>query len=168
MSRKLILERKDEHTLRLSGLDTFLTRLLQEVPSAGEPGPACEARFFPKPTAGQDSKADGDWKQFVRPELEELFSESRRRIARDLEGICATGRGGYALEIPEANRWEWIHGLNQARLALATVHGLGEAELEKKVPLEPSASFAAFQIQFYALLQEWLLSDGPVEEQEYE
>jgi hypothetical protein len=168
MSRKLILERKDEQTLRLSGLDVFLTRLLQEIPSAGEPGPACEGRFFPKPTGGQDARVDADWGQYVRPELEGLFSESRSRVAKDLEGIRPTGRGGYAVEIPEAHRWEWIHGLNQARLALATIHGLGEAELEKKVPLEPSASFAAFQIQFYALLQEWLLSDGPVEGQEYE
>jgi hypothetical protein len=168
MSRKLILERKDEQTLRLSGLDAFLTRLIQEIPATGDPGPACESRFFPPLTGGRDPRMDGDWKQFVRPELEELFSESRRRIARDLEGLRPTGRGCYALEIPEANRWEWIHGLNQARLALAAIHGLGEAELEKKVPLEPSASFAAFQIQFYALLQEWLLADGPVEGQDYE
>jgi len=159
MSRKLILKRKDESTLTLAGLDAFLARLLHEIPAAGEPGPACESRFFPAPTRGVAPQVDGDWKNFVRPELEASFSESRNRIAEDLKRIREVGRGGYELDVPRENRWEWVHGLNQARLALATIHGLGEQELDRKVPMEASASFAAFQIQFYALLQEWFLAE---------
>ncbi len=159
MSRRISLRRKDPQTLTLSGLDAFFADLLREIPMAGTPGALSEDRLFPSPTEGRDREADADWREYVRPELEEQFSESRSRIAADLELMRDTGRKGFELDIPEANRWEWIHGLNQARLALATVHGLGEEELEELIPLQPAAAMAAFQIQFYALLQEWLLTE---------
>ena len=159
MSRKISLRRKDEHTLTLSGLDSFFADLLREIPVAGIPGSAAEERLFPAPTAGLDLETDADWSEYVRPELEAQFSESRNRVAEDLKTLRDLGRKGLELDIPDAHRWEWVHGLNQARLVLAASHGLGEAELEEMVPLTPAAAMAAFQIQFYAVLQEWLLTD---------
>lgn len=163
MSRRLTLRRKDAHTLTLGGLDSFLAGILREVPETGEPGPSEESRFFPAPTGGKHPELDRDWETYVRSELKEGFGEARRRVAEDLEKVRDLGRRGMEVDIPEAHRWEWVHALNQARLALATRHGLGEAELEEKVPLEGEAALAAFQVQFYGLLQEWLLAEQPGE-----
>jgi len=159
MSRKLTLKRKDADTLTLSGLDSFLCEMLQSIPVLGTPGEASAERFFPSPTGGKEAQVDEDWASYVRPELEEQFSETRNCIAEDLKKMRDKGRSGMELDIPDIHRWQWIHGLNQARLALATVHGLGEAELEQNVPLQAPAAMAAFQIQLYGLLQEWLLTE---------
>jgi hypothetical protein len=67
--------------------------------------------------------------------------------------------GGFELDIPMAHLPAWIHALNQARLSLTEQHKLQDVDLED----EPAAAvgpngLVLFQVRFYGLLQEWMLS----------
>jgi hypothetical protein len=158
MSQRMTLRMKDGETLVLSGLDEFLCGLLREIPGAGVPSAASRERFFPKPTAGCHPEADEDWQDFIEPELEDRFSQNRSRVSEDLRGLQDRGRAGWELEIPMGHVGQWIHALNQARLALTCVNGLGDRELDEDVPPPGPRGVLLFQIRFYGLLQEWMLS----------
>lgn len=158
MSQRMTLRMKDTETLVLEGLDEFLLGLLREIPRAGVPSAASRERFFPKPTAGRHPEADGDWQDFVEPELEDRFSQNRNRVAEDLRGLQDRGRAGWELEIPKGHVGPWIHALNQARLSLSCVHGLGDRELDEDIPPPGTRGVVLFQVRFYGLLQEWMLS----------
>jgi hypothetical protein len=158
MSQRMTLRMKDDETLVLSGLDEFLTGLLREIPGAGVPSAASRERFFPKPTGGLHPETDGDWQDFVQPELEGRFSQNRDRVAEDLKGLRDLGRAGWEVEIPLGHVGQWIHALNQARLALSCENELGDRELEEDFPPPGKRGVMLFQIRFYGLLQEWMLS----------
>ena len=158
MSIQLTLLPKDAETLLLAGLDEFLAGLLREVPSAGTPSEGNESRLFPDPTRGREPEADEDWSQYVRPELEEWFADNRQVVARDLKGLCDRGARGMEMEIPLAHLGAWIHALNQARLALTELHRLQERELDEDLEASGLRGLVLFQVQFYGLMQEWLLA----------
>ena len=158
MSRKLTLRTKDSKTLILSGMDEFLGGLMRDIPLLGTPSSQSEQRLFPDPTGGREAEADADWREFVRPELEDYFAANRDVVEEDLEGLRESKGGGLEVEIPMAHLPQWIHALNQARLALNTKHNLGERELEEDDELSGEVGLVLFHIQFYGLLQEWMLS----------
>jgi hypothetical protein len=158
MSRKLILRSKDASTLVLSGMDEFLGSLMRDIPLLGTPSSGSEQRLFPNPTGGREVEADADWREFVRPELEDHFAQNRDIVEEDLQGIRDSRNGELEVEIPRAHLPQWIHALNQARLALDAMHGLGERELEENTEVSGEEGLVLFQIQFYGLLQEWMLS----------
>lgn len=159
MNRRISLRRKDPKTLTLGGMDSFLLDVLFQAPASGIPDPETASRFFPSPTAGADEEVDSDWAQFVHPEMEEHFEGSRGVLAGDLEKCRETAKNGFEVDIPDAHRWDWVQALNQARLALATLHGFGDEEQEEKSKEEPGPAMALFKVQFYGLLQEWLLTE---------
>ena len=158
MSRKLTLRAKDAQTLVLSGLDEFLGSLMRDIPLLGTPSSGSEGRLFPDPTGGREAEADADWREFVRPELEDQFALNRDVVEEDLQEMRDCRSGGLEVEIPRAHLPQWIHALNQARLALNTLHGLGERELEEDTEVSGEEGLVLFRIQFYGLLQEWMLS----------
>jgi hypothetical protein len=158
MSRKLTLRSKDPDTLVLSGLDDFLGALLRDVPLIGTPSGGSEKRLFPDPTGGREAQTDTDWRELVRPELEEYFALNRDVVQGDLRQLRATRGGVFELEIAVAHLPQWIHSLNQARLALDAQHQIGERQLDEESELSGEEGLALFQIQFYGLLQEWMLS----------
>jgi hypothetical protein len=158
MSLKLTLRAKDAKTLVLSGMDEFLGALLRDIPLLGTPSSGSEQRLFPGPTGGREAEADADWQEFVRPELEDFFATNRDVIEGDVQEMRDARGGGLEVEIPMAHLPQWIHALNQARLALHTQHQLGERELEEDGELSGEDGLVLFQIQFYGLLQEWMLS----------
>lgn len=158
MSQQLVFRSKDDHTFMLSGLDDFLMGLVAEIPKAATAGGESAKRIFPQPTAGADEEADAEWETFVRPDLEEQFAFNRDRVALDLKSVRHAGKIGFEMEIPAANLPAWIHALNQARLCLSSIHNLGEKELEGSARLHGPSGIAIFQIQFYGILQEWMLA----------
>ena len=158
MSRKLTLHNKNPNTLVLSGLDDFLGALLRDVPEIGTPTAGSERRLFPDPTGGREIQADADWREFVRPELEEHFALNRDVVRDDLQQMRPARGGVFELEIAVAHLPQWIHALNQARLALDAQHQIGERQMDEESELSGEEGLALFQIQFYGLLQEWMLS----------
>jgi len=158
MSQQLVFRYKDDDTFVLSGLDDFLMGLVVEIPKAASPSGNASKRIFPSPTAGADSEADAEWETFVKPDLDAQFAFNRDRVALDLKGVRHAGKAGFEMEIPAANLPAWIHALNQARLCLSSAHNLGEKELEGSARLHGPSGIAIFQIQFYGILQEWMLA----------
>lgn len=158
MSRKLTLRSKDPDTLLLSGLDEFLAAILRDVPELGTPSAGSEGRLFPDPTGGRDTQADAEWRELVRPELEEHFALHRDVVRDDLDRMRAARGGAFEIEIAVAHLPHWIHALNQARLALDAQHRIGERQLEEEPGLSGEEGLALFQLQFYGMLQEWFLT----------
>jgi hypothetical protein len=158
MSRKLTLRSKDPETLVLSGLDEFLGSILRDVPEIGTPSAGSEGRLFPDPTGGREGQMDADWREFVRPELEEHFAMNRDVVREELQRMRAARGGAFELEISVAHLPQWIHTLNQARLALDAQHQIGERHFGEEFELSGEEGLALFQIQFYGMLQEWMLS----------
>ncbi len=160
MSRRLTLQVKDAQTLVLSGLDDFLSDILCRIPEAGAPHPDSDARLFPPLSAGREPEMDADWKEFVRPELESQFSWNRDVVAEDLKGLRSEGRRGITIEILQAHVPAWVHALNQARLSLVARHSVSEEALEEGSLVPGLEGLALFQIQFYGMLQEWMIEAG--------
>lgn len=159
MSRRLTLSAKDPETLLLAGMDDFLAELVMRIPEAGAPHPETDARLFPSLSGGREPEMDEEWEEFVRPELEAQFGWNRDRVAEDLEGLKREAGRGLCLEIPQAHVPAWVHALNQARLSLVTRHQIRDEALED-AGMPAGNGIVLFQIQFYGLLQEWLIEAG--------
>ena len=160
MSHKLTLRMKAQDVFVLEGLDDFLGALLKEIPDVGAPHPDSAARFYPKLTAGRDTAADEEWKELVESELETHFAWNRDRVEQDLKGLKNAGRAGWEVEIPLASMPAWIHALNQARLSLSERFQLDEVDMEDVPGHAEPEGLILFQMQFYGMLQEWLLAAG--------
>ena len=158
------ITRIDGNALRISQLDPLLRELLERIVSSADPSgsEAAQERLFSKPTedAGEAGFAE-DWREYVAPELRQLFQSSLEVIAGDL-GAMQPGEaeGESVLTIPLGHLENWIHGLNQARLALAARHSITEDDMDRILPLsgDPHA-LALLQIRFYGILQELFLQE---------
>lgn len=130
----------------------FLQRLPTLVDELGADDEA-RLRLYPDPVREKDTEvpepigsrddADliGDWKNYVRPELESLFNEACKVVAKDLqqaqrfesvsEGGGVDESGGmvfYSLEVSGEHVEQWNSALNQARILMNEVHELAESE----------------------------------------
>ena len=146
--------------LRFDGVAPQLYELLCGIRAAAEtPDPRVEARFFPDPTGEEGECMAEDWKAFVQPDLHDGFQAARDTVAADLRGATQAKDGSFSFAIPRAHIDAWLGALNQARLALAEAHGLGEAEMSRGPgDLDDPREHALFRIGVYGMLQEWLVS----------
>jgi hypothetical protein len=153
--------RLDEKTVALEEIDSVVADLLRKIAPSADPtgSEAATARLFPRPTGGREPTAEEEWREYVEPDLRELFRDAVGVVEDDLKNLPATGPGALrGLNLPVKHLEAWIHALNQARLALAARHDFTEHELERDLPLEGGPrSFVLFQIHFYGLLQEFFL-----------
>ena len=158
------ISRPDDQTVLLSQLDALLTELLRRIPQSADPGESAEARarLFSSPTHdAAEAELRKDWRNYVEPELEKLFQSTLEVIESDLKKMRVEKMAGdAALSIPVDHLEEWVHGLNQARLALSARHDFTEEDMERALPLggDPR-SFALLQVRFYGILQELFLRE---------
>ncbi len=158
------ISRPDAQTVLLSRLDALLIELLRRIPASADPGDsaAAHARLFSAPT---HDPAEGelleDWRDYIEPELAKLFLTTREVIENDVQALRTEKKSGEAsLPIPTSNLESWIHGLNQARLALAARYDFSDEEMERTLPLDGDPrSLALLQIRFYGILQELFLRE---------
>ena len=158
----MTLRRVDSDTVALGPLDPFAIDLLRQIGGcARDDDPAARARLFPSPTNGAEQQLDRDWKSYVEPDLRRIFQSSLEVIEEDLEGrVSGSSSKGRTLQIPVAHLDAWIHGLNQARLAIVARQNFSSAELEGDMPLEGNErALALFQTHFYGFLQESFLRE---------
>ena len=154
------IRRIDAATIALEEIDAFCLALLRSIPERTQSGddPAVEARLFTSPTHGVDLEADSDWREYVEPELRQLFQGAVDVVKRDLEATESEEEDSSILQLPIAHLEAWIHALNQARLALAARFGFTEADMEGRFVLDADPrSRALFEVRFYGLLQEFFL-----------
>jgi hypothetical protein len=155
------IHRTDEDTVVLEEIDGFIYELIERIPASADPkgNAAAEARLFPSPTEGRETEADADWREYVEPELRELFRDAVTVVKNDLKAApVEEGQSHHTLHLPVKNLEAWIHALNQARLALTAEYGFTEQDLDREFPTEGGArGFILFQVHFYGVLQEFFL-----------
>ncbi len=141
-------------------IPSVLAELLRQIPLWRErESDEAAARLFPSPCFDSEQEEfREDWKAHVEPELQEIFQSARQVVEADLRAMAKDG-DEFTLEFPRKHGEAWLNALNQARLAIAAQHELGEkelAELESTV-IATSHDLAVLQVNFYAALQQWLI-----------
>lgn len=146
--------------LGLRDIPPVLAELLRQIVAhEGYDTEDVEERLYPSPSLDADEESlREDWKAHVQPELHEQFQSARQVVEVDLRGMKEED-DLFSLEFPLRHAESWLNALNQARLALAARHGLGEAELSQQEPLHitDERDLARFQIDFYGHIQHWLV-----------
>jgi hypothetical protein len=161
-------------------IEPLFLHLLRTLPASADPEDdlAAGERLFSAPMAAQEEEFNEDWREYVQPELADLFRSAREIVVGDLSALPADDAGedlesktagqfdsadfeptGHSLEVPARHAEAWLSVLNQARLVIAAKHGIGEKEMDRESPFPPfvKGEYALFQIHFYAELQEILL-----------
>ncbi len=169
-------EELNEETLRIAGLTPELAAMLHEAPAiaAGRADGAAAERLFPPPS--EDGDLAGDWAEYVEPELRSLFQSTEKTMAGDLKKLRRSSSrkkseaAGLSVDFPRAHAEAWLNCLNQARLVLATRIGYTDADHDRDFsgPPRSEREIALFHIEFFALIQEWLIQalEGVAEDTE--
>jgi hypothetical protein len=159
----MVIRRADDDTLILAEIDEFGTALLQKIPehASTEDSPAAHERLFSDPELNANASFREDWAEFVEPELRAAFETALDVIRRDLRQLEGPGPLR-VLRLQIRHLEAWIHGLNQARLALAARHELTDEEMaDAAIPEAPARAAALFHIRYYALLMDCFLEQLP-------
>lgn len=153
--------RLDPETIAINGLNLFLAEMLHQIAACGEDeDPQAQARLFSSPSDGSEPEMEEDWREYVQPELRQIFKTSREVVRGDLEDFPAGQTGDeMSLRLPVSHLESWLNALNQARLALAARYRVTEEDMDH-VPRGGNArALALFQIYIYGLLQEWFVRE---------
>jgi hypothetical protein len=143
-----------------SEMDPFALMLLRVLPECAAPDDdAARKRIFSAPTGGRDAddEANDEWREYVEPDLRELFKSHTDVVAADLAAMEGKGEAP-VLCIPADHARAWIHTLNQARLALGARHDVTEEDTAGRTQPSGEKAFALMQIDFYASLLGLFLS----------
>jgi len=151
--------RAAEDSWEIRDIHPLFAGLLAELPKVAARHKKAQARLYPDPVGvSGDAELRRDWREHVRPELEQLFASSRDIVAQD---VAALGHNGPAtkLVIPAAHLEAWLNALNQARLIIVEEYKFGEPELgHRELPdLATRRGLALLKVHFYAHLQELLV-----------
>jgi len=126
---------------------------LERLPgtASGEDLPAEQKRrMLPDPIVPDDEAGGAadeaefidDWNEYVRPELNLAFAESRQQVIDDLAGVTKNFSGeamvevgekpqkSFRLEVDGDHSENWYSTLNQARLLMNEVYDLAESEAD--------------------------------------
>jgi hypothetical protein len=121
------VERRPDGGLAIEGLTPPFVFILFELPGLLGPDQPDEVkqRLFPDPSS--DDQIRKDWARLVHPELYALLASAREIVQKDLGKLVPDG-ALCRLEIPAPHIQAWISGLNAARLALGTLHGIEDED----------------------------------------
>src|SRR3954447_13693243 len=123
------VERIDEHTVGLFGLDPIFCELLHQIVPSADPGQdeAANSRLFSSPSGGTEPEFDADWRSYVEPGLRELFQSHLDVVKEDLRDLPRRPQERQCSgEFPLTRVEHWLGALNQARRALGSRYGLTE------------------------------------------
>jgi hypothetical protein len=155
------IHRLDEKTIALEDIDPLCSALLTSIALRADPegDPAAEARLFSTPTHGAEPGTDAEWKEYVEPDLRQIFQDAVDVVKGDLAGFPPAGiEPPYEVRLPLSHLDAWIHALNQARLSLAARFDFTEHDMDGRITLDADPrSRALFEVRFYGLLQEFFL-----------
>ncbi len=172
----------EPETVVFEEIEPFFLDLLRRLPASADPADSSTARerLFGAPMGKAEDGVDfnEDWRQYVEPELRDLFRSAREIVADDLgklppaDGTAVPGAAGtldpaafdpteQILEIPPNHMEAWLSVLNQARLVIAARRGFGEREMDEDLPFPPFSErdLDLFRIHFYDFLQQVILRE---------
>ena len=96
---------------------------------------------------------DGDWDEYVVPDLKQSFSEQIRFVSKMIEKAQESQQDAVFISAKEAD--PWYGAINQARLTLQSRYQLDE--IEDVFAAKPELRSAFFRDRFYLFLQSMLL-----------
>ena len=173
-----------EPALVFEEMEPFFVELLRQLPADADPAddPAARDRLFSDPI-GPAEDGDGfedDWRNYVQPEIRDLFRSAREMVAEDLGALpaaagaelrrekeiiqfdpAAFAPGRFEFRIPDRHSEAWLSVLNQARLVIAAKRGFDEATMEEEMPFPPFSErdLDLFKVHFFDLVQQILLRE---------
>lgn len=157
----MLIRRLNHHTVEISGIDLLCCELFQQIVVSAQVDdhPAARERLYSSPTGGREPSFDEDWKNYVEPDLRDLFHTAQEVVAGDLEKFPPDRPADtYTLHLPVKNLEAWIHALNQARIALSARYEFTERDMETPLPLDGDhRALALFQVHLYGFMQECFL-----------
>lgn len=147
-----------EAALEFGGIHPFFAGLLLELPQVAAKQGHAERRLYPAPAAAGEEDLCADWREVVRPELENLFASNRQSVEQDLMA-WKNPEGGTTLLVPRGHVDAWLNTLNQARLIIVEKNRFTEGDLDaSSLPdLASRRGLALLKIHFYAHVQELML-----------
>jgi hypothetical protein len=142
----------------LRSLEPPLARVRQELPNflrLAREHPRARKRLLPQ--AYDNADADREWQRHAAPEIAHLLGSASELVVKDLatlqkEGFSRTWR----VVFPEKHRAAWMTSLNAARLAIAEVYRIGEAEMQGGRGFDPGSErdVAVVNIHLLGWIQE--------------
>ena len=112
---------------------------------------------------GRIDQADGshDREEFVLPDLREGFLADLKTVLIAIEAARLEAAGGPGqVWVSRDDACHWYSALNQARLALESVHHFGAGFAIDTETLDPSSLAACMRSHFYCAIQSILLDLG--------
>jgi hypothetical protein len=170
---------KDHRIAVFEDLEPFFIELLRSIPEAADPGDSIRARdrLFSKPLAKDDAGFNEDWREYVEPELRDMFRSAQEIVTRDLRALppadprinpaagkldsAAFSATEHKLEIPRDHADAWLGVLNQARLVIAAKRNFGDLEMDEDASFPPASEreLDLYRVHFYGDLQHVLLRE---------
>ena len=99
---------------------------------------------------GMAAEVDADWREFVLPDLRELYGAQVATVARALADLSP----GTAIFVARDEAESWYGAFNQARLALEERYRLSHKD---GAPITPERRTAVIRSHFYQVIQGMLL-----------
>lgn len=133
-----------------------------------------------------DSEDTDDWNEFVRPDIEDSFTEAREKVLADIDGAEKTDDPADWFEedelvpedLPEGPMWrvrvqmdhteEWYSTLNQTRILMNKLHNLAEDDsrflmsmfgVGKEQEISQEKALLMAQYEFYCVIQNILVEN---------
>ena len=184
---KVFRHDKKPSAVVFEGIEPFFLDVLRQLPSDADPGnhAAARARLFSEPMSSAEDGDEflDDWKEFVQPEIRDLFLSARESVVEDLATLPASGlppsspaEQGYgelfdpvafvptehSLTIPSNHMEAWLRVLNQARLVIAARCGFDEKTMDRERPFPPFTEpheREMFKLNFYDDIQQLLMQE---------
>ncbi|MFZ4484085.1 MAG: DUF2017 family protein [Chthoniobacterales bacterium] len=151
--------RRSADSWELCDIHPLFGSLLEELPQAAGRHKKAQGRLYPDPNPAEaDDALRRDWKDHVRPGLEQLFASSREIVQRDVAALGQNGQGTH-LTIPSGHLDAWLNALNQARLIIVEENAFTDVDLDHREPpdLATRRGLDLLKVHFYAHLQELLV-----------
>jgi hypothetical protein len=118
--------------IRISGIEPYMVSCLLGIIETLEQADSSPARdrLYPNPTRNDD-QANEEWQRLIAPELRHLFVTATETVARDLTGLRPDQQNPALSEVafPAEHVNAWMSALNQARLVIAEMVGVTEADM---------------------------------------
>ncbi len=157
----MICSLQQDGSLVFQEIDAFLAELIilpflqKELSSK-----IINGHLFKKLTE-QNSLATHDWKAYVAPELQTLFSSCHEQVMSDLavlqQGDPSDHTRNFTISV--THRDAWLRMLSIVRLSLASQHHITKEEFPKKDPISFTElkQKALLQMEIFAVIQQCLI-----------
>jgi len=127
--RDVKVVRQPDGSVLVDHLSPLYADTLLRVPSLLDlEDPRVKKRLLPEVYDDEDDEEQ--WKKYAGTEIESLFFDRKRALAKDLETMESRTAVRFRVTIANGHVKLWLQSLNAARLALFEQHGLTQEDME--------------------------------------